>query len=81
MIHLTNDQRKRIYPKVEGEVEKDYRDYPVYGAAQVKVKIRIIKDGFVVLKPFLKDYSEYGAALVWADFYEKIHICPALFLR
>ena len=52
MIHLTNGQKKRTYPKVEGEVEKDYRDYPVYGAAQVKVKIRIIKDGFVVLKPF-----------------------------
>ena len=52
MIHLTNDQRKRTYPKVEGEGEKDYRDYPVYGAAQVKIEIRIIKDGFFVLKPF-----------------------------
>ena len=30
-------------PKVEGEGEKEYREYPVYGAAQVSAKILDLK--------------------------------------
>ena len=57
--------------KVEGEGEKEYREYPVYGAAQVTALILKWRKG-----KFETEYQEYPVPLIdSADLlHQKIHL-------